>query len=550
MPRRKRWYAANPRDAAIEQVQAWRLTTIPSATRRSSAGTGNGRLPGCDARRSHLKRTYGITPRRLRPAARAASGRVRGLRAGAEAGASRCTSTTTTRRGTSVGCSASSATLRSASSTTTSAHRACPHLRGHQATSRGASAAVIVRALERYDAPACDAIIAGLPDFFGLESGIEACAQAVRSEPGYVAVEDDRWWASSRSSIRSILCRDLVDGGGARIIAARASALRWSSASRSTRRREARRLLVVMTSGDSVEYEPTRGFYVRAAFSREDVSRLVGERPASPSGPTSVASATPMSMPFFLPADDPGPSFSNLLQRMGHYPLPDPGVAVPVTHATTCVAMRFADGVVMAGDRRATSGNLISHRAMEKVVAGRPLLGRRHRRRGRPGDGDGQALPAAARALREGRGHRAQPRGQGQPAVDDGARQPAGGDAGHGRRADLRRLRPAPQTRGACSPTTSPAAATRSRTTSPPARAACTPARSSRSATATALSRDEASTSCCRALWEAADADSATGGPDPLRGIYPVVATITADGSSASTTTSSPSASRRSLERR
>ncbi len=74
-----------------------------------------------------------------------------------------------------------------------------------------------------------------------------------------------------------------------------------------------------------------------------------------------------MSMPFFLPADDPGPSFSNLLQRMGHNPLPDPGVAVPVTHATTCVAMRFADGVVMAGDRRATSGNLISHRAMEKV---------------------------------------------------------------------------------------------------------------------------------------------------------------------------------------
>ena len=30
--------------------------------------------------------------------------------------------------------------------------------------------------------------------------------------------------------------------------------------------------------------------------------------------------------------------------------------------------MRFADGVVMAGDRRATSGNLISHRGMEKVV--------------------------------------------------------------------------------------------------------------------------------------------------------------------------------------
>ena len=39
-----------------------------------------------------------------------------------------------------------------------------------------------------------------------------------------------------------------------------------------------------------------------------------------------------------------------------------------IPHATTCVAVRCAGGVVMAGDRRATSGNLISHRTMEKVV--------------------------------------------------------------------------------------------------------------------------------------------------------------------------------------
>jgi proteasome beta subunit len=38
-----------------------------------------------------------------------------------------------------------------------------------------------------------------------------------------------------------------------------------------------------------------------------------------------------------------------------------------VTHGTTCVAIRYADGVVMAGDRRATSGNWISHRTIEKV---------------------------------------------------------------------------------------------------------------------------------------------------------------------------------------
>ena len=33
-----------------------------------------------------------------------------------------------------------------------------------------------------------------------------------------------------------------------------------------------------------------------------------------------------------------------------------------------------------------------------------------------------------------------------------------------------------------------------------------------------------------RALWHAADEDSATGGPDPLRGIYPIVATIDSSG--------------------
>ncbi len=45
-----------------------------------------------------------------------------------------------------------------------------------------------------------------------------------------------------------------------------------------------------------------------------------------------------------------------------------------------------------------------------------------------------------------------------------------------------------------------------------------------------ALDRDEAVNLACRSLWEAADADSATGGPDVLRGIYPVVATITEAG--------------------
>jgi proteasome beta subunit len=37
------------------------------------------------------------------------------------------------------------------------------------------------------------------------------------------------------------------------------------------------------------------------------------------------------------------------------------------THGTTIVALLFADGVVIAGDRRATSGNVIAQRDIEKV---------------------------------------------------------------------------------------------------------------------------------------------------------------------------------------
>ena len=74
-----------------------------------------------------------------------------------------------------------------------------------------------------------------------------------------------------------------------------------------------------------------------------------------------------MAFPLFSPGDDPGPSFADLLRRTGGVP-PVPAGQVPdVTHATTVVALRYADGVIMAGDRRATSGNLISHRSMEKV---------------------------------------------------------------------------------------------------------------------------------------------------------------------------------------
>jgi proteasome beta subunit len=71
---------------------------------------------------------------------------------------------------------------------------------------------------------------------------------------------------------------------------------------------------------------------------------------------------------------DPGTSsFTQFLSHAapellpGRRPLP-PGLATDaLPHATTIVALSCAEGVVMAGDRRATMGNLIASRDIEKV---------------------------------------------------------------------------------------------------------------------------------------------------------------------------------------
>jgi proteasome beta subunit len=76
-----------------------------------------------------------------------------------------------------------------------------------------------------------------------------------------------------------------------------------------------------------------------------------------------------MGLYLFPPADDPGPNFVELLRRARPGVVP-PGPAAPlgdVRQATTIAALRYADGVVMAGDRRATEGVAIAHRAIEKV---------------------------------------------------------------------------------------------------------------------------------------------------------------------------------------
>ena len=79
-----------------------------------------------------------------------------------------------------------------------------------------------------------------------------------------------------------------------------------------------------------------------------------------------------MALPLFPPESDPGPDFVGLLRQAGGGAAPraESGSGTPLAtapHATTVVALRYADGVIMAGDRRATMGNIIAHRGMEKV---------------------------------------------------------------------------------------------------------------------------------------------------------------------------------------
>ena len=75
-----------------------------------------------------------------------------------------------------------------------------------------------------------------------------------------------------------------------------------------------------------------------------------------------------------LPIDEvlPGSSFLALLERRKILPVwTGTGDSLPgdVAEATTVLALRWGDGVVMAGDRRATAGNIIAHKRVKKVYA-------------------------------------------------------------------------------------------------------------------------------------------------------------------------------------
>jgi proteasome beta subunit len=237
-----------------------------------------------------------------------------------------------------------------------------------------------------------------------------------------------------------------------------------------------------------------------------------------------------MAMPFFTPGTDPGSNFPELLRRMGMGP--DTAVAageLSVPHATTCVALRFADGVVMAGDRRATSGNWISHRDMEKVVEADRHSGVAIAGAAGPAmemiklfqlqlehyekvEGSSLSLEGKANQLSW------MVRGNLPAAMQGMVVVPI--FAGYDLRRRGGRLWAYDVTGGRYEEKDYVATGSGSLHAGTVVKVGFR----------ADLSRTDAVTLACRGLWEAADADSATGGPDALRGIYPVVATITADG--------------------
>ena len=74
--------------------------------------------------------------------------------------------------------------------------------------------------------------------------------------------------------------------------------------------------------------------------------------------------------PLPMQAPSPGNSFTDLLDSLGAKPVMSlpPGEKAPsAPEGTTVLALRYVGGVVMAGDRRATEGNLVAHRRIRKV---------------------------------------------------------------------------------------------------------------------------------------------------------------------------------------
>ncbi|GGW94373.1 proteasome subunit beta [Streptomyces malachitofuscus] len=226
----------------------------------------------------------------------------------------------------------------------------------------------------------------------------------------------------------------------------------------------------------------------------------------------------------FLAAHRPG--------LLGPRGLPAGTGPVPAPHGTTILALTYRDGVLVAGDRRATMGNLIAQRDLEKVlpaddhtavaIAGtvgialdmvrlyQVELAHFEKIEGIPMTLAAKASRLAA-MIRQNLGQAMQGLAVVPLLAGYDTTAPGGGrgrifsyDAAGGRYEKYgfhAEGSGSPYARGAL-----------------------------KKLYRQDMSRDEAALAALEALYDAAEDDSATGGPDPARRIFPVVAVITEDG--------------------
>ena len=259
-----------------------------------------------------------------------------------------------------------------------------------------------------------------------------------------------------------------------------------------------------------------------------------------------------MALPLFPPESDPGPDFVGLLRQAGalsrgngggsagggshssgshssgSHSSADAGFAT-APHSTTVVALRYADGVIMAGDRRATMGNIIAHRSMEKVfaadrfsavaIAGSAGMAVEMVRLFQVQLEHYEKVEGTTLSLEGKANQLAQMVRQNLPLAMQGLVVVplfAGYDTTRG----IGRIYSYDATGGHYEETDFQATGSGGRD-----------ARSTiKLGYREGLSRDEAVDLSIKALYEAADEDSATGGPDLVRGIYPLIAIVDAEG--------------------
>ncbi|MGH9081802.1 MAG: proteasome subunit beta [Acidimicrobiales bacterium] len=204
-------------------------------------------------------------------------------------------------------------------------------------------------------------------------------------------------------------------------------------------------------------------------------------------------------------------------------------LAPAIRHATTVLALRFAEGIVMAGDRRATEGHAIAHRAMEKVfpadrysavaIAGAAGFAVEMVRLFQTQLEHYEKVEGVSLSLEGKANQLAQMVRQHLPLAMQGlAVVPL--FAGYDERRGTGRIFTYDVTGGHYEEADFQATGSGGRD-----------ARTTiKLGFREGMDRREAVELAVRALYEAADEDAGTGGPDLVRGIYPLLAVVTADG--------------------